>query len=85
MQKSVAIGLARKRLEMAFKAPLMEPPPGVTFRRATKEDFQSVMELSSNNFDGTDILPGKYLEYVLQPMRYSHVAVHNGKVVSSVL
>ena len=56
---------------------------GLTYRRATIEDFQAIMDINRDVYTGMDHLPYKYKDDISCPFRFGAVAEVNGKVVST--
>ena len=55
------------------------------YRRATLKDYEGVMDINRNVYNGLDYLPDKYERYISDPYRLAYVAVINEKIVSNAL
>ena len=53
------------------------------YRRATLEDYEGVMDINRNVYNGLDYLPDLYDRYISDPFRLAYVAVIDGKIVSN--
>ena len=54
----------------------------ITFREATAADYDDVMKISDNIYEGLDYLPARYHEFCEDPERHMFVAEDEGRVVS---
>ena len=54
----------------------------IVFRQATSDDYENVMNISDNIYEGMDHLPVRYHDYCKDPQRHMFVAEADGKVVS---
>ena len=54
----------------------------ITFRRATLADYDDVMNINENVYEGADYLPARYYSFCQDPQRHMFVAEDDGKVVS---
>ena len=51
------------------------------FKIASEEDYQGVMDIERNMYDGMDYLPVKYMDYIKDPYRQCVVVKHRGQVI----
>lgn len=58
-------------------------PAGVKWRLATLEDYNDIMDINRNIYDGMDHLPHKYSQYIRDPNRICSLLLKAGKVVRS--
>ena len=58
-----------------FDASLLE------VRKATLEDYEAVMNIPENHYDGYDYLPYYFKELMEEPDRNAVVCLYKGKVV----
>ena len=56
-------------------------PPGLVCRLATREDYEGVLAINKNVYEGMDYLPGLYHQYIQNPLRVMAVAELNGQIV----
>ena len=54
----------------------------VVVRRATPGDYDGVLRISKDIYDGRDILPDVYFKYLEDPTRRAVVAELEGKIAS---
>ena len=57
----------------------------LSFRRARHDDYDAVVELDPDLYDGYDYMPYWYHTYLQHPYRYLYVALKGQKVVSFTL
>ena len=58
-----------------------EDEPSKSVRLATHGDYESVLDLDRNVYDGADYLPSRYHLYIDDPRRYCYVALIDGEIV----
>lgn len=58
------------------------PPEGLEVRLAREEDYDGVVAINDNIYDGMDYLPGLYRSYLRNPLRILIVGVLKGQIVS---
>ena len=56
---------------------------GLVCRLATIEDYQSVVDIDNNVYEGADYVPYMYHQYVNDPNRLCFVAIKDKEVVST--
>ena len=57
-------------------------PSGVEISLASHKDYEGVMDIDRNMYDGVDYLPWKYMEYLKDPRRMCVVSRIGGKIVA---
>ena len=57
-------------------------PEGLTFRDATEDDYEAVLAINNNVYDGRDYIPDRYHRFLKDPSKYAYVAEKDGKIVS---
>ena len=53
----------------------------IVVRKARPEDYEAVMDIDRNMYNGTDYLPSKYHQYLKDPNRHAYVCESDGNVV----
>ena len=64
-----------------MKLPNTKLPSGVELSLAKHEDYEGVMDINRNVYDGVDYLPTKYNEFLNDPNRICIVAKKEGRIV----
>ena len=64
-----------------MKLPNTKLPSGVELSLAKHEDYEGVMDINRNVYDGVDYLPKKYMEFLNDPNRTCIVAKKEGRIV----
>ena len=54
----------------------------IKVREATPDDYEAVMAIDTNIYDGYDYLPKMYHTYMKDPRRTGYVLEVNGRIVS---
>ncbi len=54
---------------------------GLVCRLATVEDYQGVVDIDHNIYDGADYIPYRYHQYIKDPNRLCFVATKDKEVV----
>lgn len=76
------IHIKKKKTFRFFKASVMAASSGIVVRKATEEDYQAVLDITSEFNNGADYLNVQYSELINDPDSSYYVCEVDGEVVS---